>query len=650
MEDYLNSSTTDVIDLRELFMSLWTYKIIITCVCAFSIMFSGYYALTLDKEFTSVATFNLDVSKPNKFSLGNSQLDVLASLSGVRGATSGAELIETRVKGRIFIEKLDAKLNFQGDQYFNSISFNSRTAEPIWKSMIKRAIGWEKSSIDAHEAIWQGIASKYYKSVVVKETKSGALQVSATHVSAVRAAEIANVITEEIISGTKKMTDTQQDKQLYYLSNTLAKAQGDLEIAQSNLKTFALQNSALPLENFSMESLKLDELREKLGRTTELHEAVAGMLLMLNNKTIDQANYLLLRKKFPIVDQVEFRRVLGQNEIISSWSWPPISTVNTVFDTLSERKSRLQAQIEASQIGAERSGQALEVYARLEREAKIAEATYTVLIEQVKAQSMLAGYRPNKSEIFEHASPSITPSAPRRNVIIALGGILGLFLGSALALVLAFFRCVYHSRKSLIASARAHFEMRSKTLISLRNKNLNETYLGITKKQRPVLRDIAVEIHKCGTNQAIVTSSCSKMIAIELAQAIALTMQSETTKIALINFSSKSKKLNIDVKQASNGSYDLDVSEGYVSVLKPIGNLPAMELISQKDFLKNIQLLNSNFDLIFLCADNDDAISLLRALEGQKMFHLMMARTRRTKKYTLQSICSLFPIQGLLYD
>jgi len=135
-----------------------------------------------------------------------------------------------------------------------------------------------------------------------------------------------------------------------------------------------------------------------------------------------------------------------------------------------------------------------------------------------------------------------------------------------------------------------------------------------------------------------------------LAQAIALTMQSETTKIALINFSSKSKKLNIDVKQASNGSYDLDVSEGYVSVLKPIGNLPAMELISQKDFLKNIQLLNSNFDLIFLCADNDDAISLLRALEGQKMFHLMMARTRRTKKYTLQSICSLFPIQGLLYD
>ena len=85
-----------------------------------------------------------------------------------------------------------------------------------------------------------------------------------------------------------------------------------------------------------------------------------------------------LRQQFPIVDQVEFRRVLGQNEIISSWSWPDASSVDAVFDTLTERKNRLQSQINASQIDAERSGLALETYAKLEREAKIAEATYTV--------------------------------------------------------------------------------------------------------------------------------------------------------------------------------------------------------------------------------------------------------------------------------
>ena len=52
-----------------------------------------------------------------------------------------------------------------------------------------------------------------------------------------------------------------------------------------------------------------------------------------------------------------------------------------------------------------RSAQAgLETYAKLEREAKIAEATYTVLIEQVKAQSMIAGFRPDNTEVYEYAS------------------------------------------------------------------------------------------------------------------------------------------------------------------------------------------------------------------------------------------------------
>jgi len=51
-----------------------------------------------------------------------------------------------------------------------------------------------------------------------------------------------------------------------------------------------------------------------------------------------------------------------------------------------------------------------------------------------------------------------------------------------------------------------------------------------------------------------------------------------------------------------------------------------------------------------LSADDGDAISLLRALEGQKMFHITLARTKKTKSATLAQMRSLLPIQGLLYD
>ena len=528
MQDSLNSNSDDEIDLRELFITLWAYKLFIAGTCALGVVFGGYYALNADKEFTSAAIFKLDQAKSGGISLGG-EFGALASIAGFGGGLAATILPTDQVTGRIFIEKLDAKLNFQADPYFNT--YNPNSVDPIWKSLIKSAIGWQKSSTDAQEAIWQGIVAKYSKNVVLDETPDGSVKIVVTHVNPQRAAEIANVIMDEIISTAKNKKNTEQDQQLSYLSNTLAKALSDLEVSQSNLKEFALENSALPLENFAAGSLQLDALREQLSRTSELHEAVAALSLMLQNKTTDQKNYMALRQQFPIVDQVEFRRVLGQNEIISSWSWPEASSVDAVFDTLSERKSRLQSQISASQIAAERSGLALETYAKLEREAKIAEATYTVLIEQVKAQSMVAGYRPDKTEVYEYASASINPSAPKRSLILALGAVLGLFVGAALSLVLALRRGVYYSKNSLITGAQARLTASVRALLPLRNKSLNDVNTMLVKKPRPVLRDMAVEIHKSAATQVVVTSSRAKLTGNDVARALASYMQSDTMKL-----------------------------------------------------------------------------------------------------------------------
>ena len=118
----------------------------------------------------------------------------------------------------------------------------------------------------------------------------------------------------------------------------------------------------------------------------------------------------------------------------------------------------------------------------------------------------------------------------------------------------------------------------------------------------------------------------------------------------MIDFSSMAKKPDFDDEMLSVGSFVISEHAGLVSVLRPDGNLTAIELLIQRDFYKNIQSLNSTFDLVFLCADNGDAISLLRALEGQKTFHITLARTKKTKSTALAQMRSLLPIQGLLYD
>ena len=647
MQDLLNSESKDGIDLRELFITLWAYKLFIASTCALGIMFGGYYTLNSDKEFTSSAIFKLDKDKSTGLSI-NGELSGLASLAGLGSRVETSKLPVDQVNGRIFIQNLDTKLNFQADPYFNT--YNPNSVDPKWKSLIKSAIGWQKSSIDAHEATWQGIAEEYSKNVVLKETLDGSIKVVVTHVNPQRAAEIANVIMDEIISITKNKQDAEQDQQLFYLSNTLAGALGDLEVSQSKLKEFALENSALPQESFAAGSLELNELRKQLSRASELHEAVAALSLVLQDKTKDQDTYLALRQRYPIVDQVEFRRVLGQNEIISSWSWPESSTIDAVFDTLTERKSRLQSKINASQINAERSGLALAEYAKLKREAKVAEATYTVLIEQVKAQSMAAGYRPDRTEIYEYAFPSIIPSAPKRNLILAFGAVLGLFVGSALSLFLALHRGVFYSKNSLVTGAQARLTASIRALLPLRNKSLNDINTMLVKKPRSVLRDLAVEIHKSAATHVVVTSSRAKLTSNDVARTLASYMQSDTMKIAVIDFSSRTKKLDIDRERLSIGSFVVTESLGHISILRPDGDLAAIEQLSQRSFWKNTQSLNSTFDLVFLCADNSDTISLLSALEEQKAFHISIARTKKTKSATLIHMRSLLPIQGLLYD
>ncbi|MDA9283494.1 hypothetical protein N9P77_03580, partial [Amylibacter sp.] len=600
-----------------------------------------------EKEFTSTAIFKIDHSKSGGVSLGG-ELGALASFAGFGGGIATSILPTAQVTGRIFIEKLDVKLNFQADPYFNT--YNPNSLDPLWKSLIKRAIGWQKSAIDPQEAIWQGIVAKYTKSIVLDETPDGAVKIVVTHVNPQRAAEISNTIMDEIISILENKKNTEQDAQLSYLSNTLAKALSDLEASQSSLKQFALENSALPLESFAARSLQLNGLREQLSRTTELYDAVVALSSMLQNKTSDQKSYLALRQQFPIVDQVEFRRVLGQNEIISSWSWPEASSVDAVFDTLTERKNRLQSQINASQIDAERSGLALETYAKLEREAKIAEATYTVMIEQVKAQSMASGYRPDRTEVYEYASPSISPSAPKRSLILALGAVLGLFVGTVLSLALALRRGVYYSKNSLIAGAQAGITASVSALLPVRNKSLNALNTMLIKKPRPALRDLAVEIHKSSAKQVVVTASRTKLTGNDVARALASYMQSDSVKVAVVDFSSRAKKLGIDLERLSVGSFIVAESAGHISILRPDGDTAAMELLSQRSFWENIQSLNSTFDLVLLCADNSDAISLLSALEGQKIFHITIAKTKKTKSATLIHMRSLLPIQGLLYD
>ena len=110
--------------------------------------------------------------------------------------------------------------------------------------------------------------------------------------------------------------------------------------------------------------------------------------------------------------------------------------------TLRDRIKRLDIEINNIEENAKIYATSAEDLAKFMR-CKIAEATYTVLIEQVKSQSLAAGFKPETFKVFEYAPPQFKPSSPKRNLVLALSAIFGLFIGSAMLLLVEASRCLF---------------------------------------------------------------------------------------------------------------------------------------------------------------------------------------------------------------
>jgi uncharacterized protein involved in exopolysaccharide biosynthesis len=647
MQNNFTSTTEDEIQLSEVILSLWSHKLIIACSVIFGIFLSICYILNTDKEFTSSAIFKLPTKSSNDFALPGS-VSGLAKMTGLGANFPGTSLPYDEVMGREFIEELNESVDFSGDSFFNN--YNPNHKDPAWKVFAKNLIGWQQEINNVNEIIWQKITKKYKNSVDLKFTTDNALSVSVSHTNPFRSSEITNAIMLKIINDEKGRNKSNQDKQLEYLSQSLTDSLVYAEESLSKLKNFSVESSTLPAERFAVKTQKLDTLRVQLYRTSEIHDALEALSEVIELGPTEEVDYFNLRKKHPIVDQVEFRRVLGQNEIISSWNWPDKTIVDAVHKTLTERSRRLKAEVKIAQKEAVDAAKIVEEYVSLKREATNAEATHTVLIEQVKAQTMLAGYMPEQSKIFEYASAPLNASYPKPSNILPIGAAFGMFLGCILSFILASYRGVFYTQKNLISEAHARLNVKAKTLMLLRNIELIKITSRLQKKSLASLRNLAVEIHRNDNVQVLFTSLNSRLKSYDLAKALASYINTDNLNIALINFSTRQQESSSVSKLKTSELFLVKENISNITVLYPNNKFGTLEVIAQRDFQDQLLLLQSRFDLIFLSAENDDAISLASALNTQDTTHFVIARIKHTKSKALAKLRTLIPIQGFIYE
>ena len=641
----------DEIDFRELFSSLWAYKILICFICGLCIVSAGFYALTVDKTYSARSTFNLAKTGNDGSLLGSlggdlGGLAAIAGLGTVSDSTTGA-LIE-RVTSREFILEAADELDLRKDVFFNP--YDPNASDPAWKAAIKSTIGIENQDRDILKIADWNVVRSYQEFISIEATSAGAIAITVQHKIPKRASNIANHLVEKIIKMTNQENLENVDKKLKYLSRTLADASEQLSAAQDSLKAYSLSNSTQALESFAAGSVMLDEMRALRERSAEQLQAVLALKSALKTGSTSQQNYLRLREAYPLLDQSGFRRIMGISEVISAWRWPDISTVSQVEDSIRDRLASLGADIVKLEEEALRYATSAEKLERLKRDLKVAEATYTVLMEQVKSQSLVAGFTPDNSKIIEIADVPITPSSPKLTTVIVFGLMIGLFLGSAIALVLAMRKGVYFATSTILAAICAPHGHRIKSMRRYRGKVLQSVQELVSKAPLDWARQTVLQLDSTVRREPVFVCDISSANRADvIGRIIAATAGNLDRNAALIDLSRYSKasdkqlELSLANKLAVVGSANGCTEYAYISGNKNI------DMIFSKSLRHMIDALMQKHEMVLFTANEDTIETLLSSKVVEKLVCVAHVRKGKTRKSLVNTIMNRGQIEVVYY-
>ncbi len=635
----------DEINLSELFAALWFHKLLITLFTGLSIYLAGYYALTAEKKFTATSVFQIDQKDGNtgfNFSGDIGALATIAGFSGIR-SSSGTEILLERAVGREFIINLKKKFSLDQDLYFNT--YDPDYKDPLWKAKIKQIIGWQKTESEKNAIIESNVIDNYKKNVLIEETDGGAIVISVTHNDAEKASLYANNFMEEMRQMVEKESNAFQELRLNYLSETLADALQEMEETQKNLKDYALENSARAQENFISDSLKLDQIRMEQRKVKEIADLLSIIENLIRSENLDSNSFEALRLSHPLVDDIDFRRILGMSETISAWTWPDIDTIDAVSTTLRDRIRRLSIDIANIEENAQIYATSAEDLAKFTRDARIAEATYTVLIEQVKSQTLAAGFQPKTFKVFEYATPPLSPSSPKRNLVLVLGAVIGLFIGSALSLMNSIRRGVYYTRSALLSNTNASLALPSKPIRRLAQKSIPDMTAKLSKRQITVLNQ--AELSLASKNTIYVMSSVGQLTASNAARLLATQSAQSGRNVVLCDTTGQVEKVIKEKVNTEESAFSIhNINENLSVITGAVGS----SFFTAKTFNATIKDLARRFDQVFICTNNRNSQLGLMALLEFSPSLVMISGLRKTKKSDIKNIKTIQPIDLLFYD
>lgn len=441
----------DVIDLAALLATLWRGKWIMALATLAAIFIGGIYAFVAAVPlYTSTAVVMLETKQ-------ESVVDLQSVVSGLSGELAEVNSELEVLQSRGLMSKVVDKLNLMEDPEFNGTLVEpSALGALVWtvKTGIKSLLGLQPPPVEMPEELIEqltrdSVVSTLLSKVSVRSVpQTLVFQVTAETESARKSALIADTIVDLYILNQIEVKFDATEQATTWLTTRVAELKAELEGAEAEVSEFNAGTALISPEALQAQEVQLKDLRERITLAKSAAETA-------------QARYDGLRSAETRAAQAEASQDRQLQNLLAQTD---TSAGEAAFDTAFQRllaraaldarragqQARTLVQSEAELSGQlARQGEDLITLQQLSREAEAVRLLYEYFLTRLKETSAQEGIQKADSRLLSRAVIPTGPSAPRKSLILAMSGILGLMLGAGTVLLLEARRRGYRSAQEL---------------------------------------------------------------------------------------------------------------------------------------------------------------------------------------------------------
>lgn len=426
-------------DTLALMRSLWRGKFWVLLVVLLCVGIGGTYAYVLaTRVYTSDATVVLE-------SRQEQVVDIESVVTGLSGDQATINTEVEVIRSRRLAQKLLERLNLIEDPEFNAslrpkpqFSIRRELSELRTQFMGPREGVAEPSPQRTMDATIDNVLRAISVSNI---RQSYVFRITVTTEDAQKSADMANTLADLYILEQLETKFEATEKATNWLTERVAELQIQLEAAEARVKEFNTNAELVSAAGLAGLNIQIKELRDRVRETSTAETEARSRLEILKQAVeSEDLNTIETAASDPTVDRII--RFLRQSNDPNPDRTALDARMGQIIARAELELTRATSQLRALETSIVDQEEQVQVQSadlvklqQLEREAEASRLIYEFFLNRLKETSVQQGVQQADSRVLSAAVVPISPSAPRKSLIMGMSVLMGLLLGAGIVIL-----------------------------------------------------------------------------------------------------------------------------------------------------------------------------------------------------------------------